>query len=158
MAENCDYQKYFLSDHRSLCIDGTRAVYYHRSGFGSGHSKWHIHFEGGGWCYDLESCHYRSTTNLGSSKAYEECLSLSIMSSAYLSSNETENPLLYNYNVIYVRYCDGSSFAGNEIQKYQVSPQYLTEMITLNHRANLYSSVGKEFDKTSSLIFGNFVG
>lgn len=121
MAGKCDYRKYFLSDPTSQCIDGTRAVYYHRSGYGTGQTKWHIHFEGGGWCYDLESCHYRSTTNLGSSKAYEECLSLSFIHSAYFSTNETENPLLYNSHVIYVRYCDGSSFAGNERQRYQVT-------------------------------------
>jgi O-palmitoleoyl-L-serine hydrolase len=120
MTEKCDYRKYFLSDSKSQCIDGTRAVYYLRIGSGTGQSKWHIHFEGGGWCYDLESCHYRSTTNLGSSKSYEECLSYSFTNSAYFSSNETANPLLHNFNVVFVRYCDGSSFAGNDMQKYQV--------------------------------------
>jgi O-palmitoleoyl-L-serine hydrolase len=125
MAGNCEFPKYFLSDSKSQCIDGTRAVYYLRAGTGTGISKWHIHFEGGGWCYDLESCHYRSTTKFGSSKEYEECFSYKFNNSAYFSSNETENPLLHNYNMVYVRYCDGGSFAGNDMQRYQVISKYV---------------------------------
>jgi hypothetical protein len=117
----CSYRRYSLSDDRAQCIDGTSATYYHRKGIGIGKLKWHIHFEGGGWCYDAESCDYRSTTALGSSKNYQECLSSHELNSGYFSSNEAENPLLHNYNVIYVRYCDGGSFAGNAEQLYQVS-------------------------------------
>ena len=37
-----------------FCIDGSSPGYYIRKGYGEGKSKWVLHFEGGGWCYDLE--------------------------------------------------------------------------------------------------------
>ena len=38
---------------KAKCMDGSSPGYYIREGRGDGLSKWHIHFEGGGWCYDL---------------------------------------------------------------------------------------------------------
>lgn len=117
---HCKFNKYYLSNNKSQCIDGTVAVFYFRKGFKEGINKFHIHFEGGGWCYDKESCDYRSTTELGSSKHYPDCLIWETLSNAYFNTNELFNPLLYNFNTVYVRYCDGSSFAGNSIQTHQV--------------------------------------
>jgi len=36
------------------CLDGSSPAYYIRRGFEDGETKWIIHFEGGGWCYDME--------------------------------------------------------------------------------------------------------
>lgn len=119
---SCSYVKYSLIDPKAQCIDGTRATFYLRSLPKSSTSKkkWHIHFEGGGWCYSLEHCEYRSTTLLGSSKNYPSCLDMKHLNASYFSSNKAHNPLLYDFNVVYVRYCDGGSFAGNKIHHYNV--------------------------------------
>ena len=33
--------------------------------------------------------------------------------SGFLSSNPEVNPDFYNWNVVFIKYCDGASFAGN---------------------------------------------
>jgi len=89
------------------------------SGFGDGTRKWHVHFEGGGWCYTLDSCLKRSKTALGSSKQYLSCLNLN-KRGFYFSTNPKQNPILYNFNTVYVRYCDGGSYAGNAERQHNV--------------------------------------
>lgn len=42
------------SHHEAKCLDGSSPAYYIRSGRDDGASKWLVHFEGGGWCFDLE--------------------------------------------------------------------------------------------------------
>jgi len=84
------------------------AAYYYRKGEGSGKDKWIIFFDGGGWCRTLEDCHMRSFKELGSSKEYKEVILMdSRMGKGVLSDNPEENPDLYNWNTIFVRYCDG---------------------------------------------------
>ena len=108
-------QGYFLSDAASgpdnaRCLDGTPALYYHRAGTGSGANKWFLHQQGGGWCYDLASCVSRSTGSLGSTKADKNTSSLN---SGYTSLDPRQNPLMYNWNSVEIRYCDGASVSGD---------------------------------------------
>jgi len=65
--------------------------------------------EGGGWCYDEDECVARSKTPLGSSKFWGP----TAVGTGFLSDNQTENPDFYNWNVAYIKYCDGASFTGN---------------------------------------------
>lgn len=148
-SSNCSYQKYSIIDVKSQCIDGTRAAYYIRFTTNpTSKQKWHIHFEGGGWCYNLKNCDDRSKTLLGSSKDYTNCLTLNFMNTSYFSIKKEKNPLLYNYNVVYVRYCDGGSFAGNKIQNYQVNFFYfLVKSLLQSLRVKNYILWEKEFDK-----------
>jgi hypothetical protein len=155
----CSCRKYSLSDDRAQCIDGTPASYYYRRGTGAGLSKWHIHFQGGGWCYDAESCEYRSTTALGSSKDYPECFSPHELSVAYFSSNRTENPLLHNYHLVYVRYCDGGSFAGNAKQLYHVNLSLClsllsVSLVAIGSPASIGENVTLSWEKNSSEFDG----
>ena len=92
------------------CIDGSPAAYYFRAGTGSGASKWVVFHEGGGWCISLSDCRARANTTLGSSVSYAAELA---MPDQLLSSNATLNPLLHNWNVAYLKYCDGGSFVGD---------------------------------------------
>ena len=73
-------------------------------------NKWIIHLEGGGWCYDEELCVSRTKTYLGSSK-YWTSDTLDI--SGLFSDDCTINPYFCGWSMVYVRYCDGASFAGN---------------------------------------------
>ncbi|GER43583.1 pectinacetylesterase family protein [Striga asiatica] len=69
--------------------------------------------EGGGWCNNLRTCKYRSTTRHGSSKFFED----KVPFIGILSNKRSENPDFFNWNRVKVRYCDGASFSGNKREK-----------------------------------------
>eukprot|EP01084_Bolivina_argentea_P285134 488898_1 len=58
----------------------------------------------------MDTCEHRATTSLGSSSTYAPT---SNFDSGYMSTEQTVNPLSYNWNTVYVKYCDGASFSGN---------------------------------------------
>jgi len=105
---------YFLTEafktDDAKCLDGTPGLYYFRKGSGDGANKWYIHQEGGGWCESLDACLGRSKTHLGSSSGYSRTVSQSI---GYFSVNSSVNPMMYNWNSVYFKYCDGASFSGS---------------------------------------------
>ncbi|KAK4486267.1 hypothetical protein RD792_008937, partial [Penstemon davidsonii] len=63
---------------------------------------------GGAWCNTKHDCENRKYSYLGSSSHMKEAYF-----SGILSSTKTNNPDFYNWNRVYVRYCDGSSFMGD---------------------------------------------
>ncbi|KAL8264085.1 hypothetical protein R6Q59_022215 [Mikania micrantha] len=67
-------------------------------------------YHGGGWCHTIEDCVNRKTLSygLGSSKLMSE-----LNFSGILSNQQDQNPNFYNWNRVYMRYCDGSSFTGD---------------------------------------------
>jgi O-palmitoleoyl-L-serine hydrolase len=116
------YERFFVNDDQARCIDNSKAAYYVRPGFGSGQDKWHIHFEGGAWCYTLSDCKTRSTTPLGSSSSYVRCIRPDYPGKfvrGYFSVSESINPPLYNFNTVLVKYCDGGSFTGNADREHE---------------------------------------
>ena len=92
------------------CLDGSPAAYYIRKGTGSGANKWYIHHEGGGWCESLDDCLGRSQGKLGSSMGDGPT---NAMGGGYFSPLPSENPMMYSWNAVFLRYCDGGSFSGN---------------------------------------------
>lgn len=92
------------------CLDGTPGAYYYRKGVGTGADKWYIHHQGGGWCESLDDCLGRSKTGLGSSTGYGPT---SGMGGGYFSPLPSDNPMMYNWNMVLLNYCDGGSFSGN---------------------------------------------
>lgn len=97
------------------CIDGSAPGYYYIQGYDSGSHKWYIHFEGGGWCVSLEDCFQRSQTDLGSTLKDDPEMTLNW---DYWVDSEEDNPMLYNWNKVLLRYCDGGSFSGNSEVKF----------------------------------------
>ena len=93
------------------CLDGTPGAYYIRKGAGTGANKWYIHHQGGGWCESLDDCLRRSKGGLGSSTGYAP--TTSGMGGGYFSPLPSVNPMMYNWNSVYLQYCDGGSFSGN---------------------------------------------
>lgn len=101
------------------CSDGSIYKIYYLPGHGSGSNKFMFFFPGGGFCGDdntdmLDNCVARMTTFGGSSNTtgangsiYAENLSL-----GYFSSRENINPLFWNWNKIWMPYCDGTLFQG----------------------------------------------
>ena len=96
------------------CLDGSSGSYYFRPGTGSGANKWIVFHQGGGWCISLADCRARASTALGSSVNYTDQFA---MPDQLLSSNATINPMMYNWNVAYLNYCDGGSFVGDAVAK-----------------------------------------
>ena len=92
------------------CLDGTPGAYYFAPGSGDGANKWYMHHQGGGWCESMDDCLGRSQGDLGSSKNYPASTDLG---GGYFDNNPKENPMMYNWNKVFMRYCDGGSFAGN---------------------------------------------
>eukprot|EP01084_Bolivina_argentea_P226257 382200_1 len=103
----------------AVCLDGSPGLYYIGKGTGDGINKFLIYFQGGGWCSGVnvssgigfDSCSHRRTTSLGSTKGDSKTKNLE--GTFGMSINETLNPTMYNWNHIYVEYCDGGSFSGN---------------------------------------------
>lgn len=105
---------YILNDAPLLfdakCIDGTPPIYYYLKGDSNGFEKWYIHFESGGWCTSEENCYERSLVSLGTSANQPEMIDLNW---DYFQDDEKLNPLMHNWNKVYIHYCDGGSFSGN---------------------------------------------
>lgn len=94
----------------AVCLDGTPGGFYLRPATTEvDKNKWVIFFQGGGWCYNLEDCLGRSNTDIGSSKNWGPTLTMD----GIFSADCSQNPVLCNYNLVHMNYCDGNSFSGD---------------------------------------------
>lgn len=96
-------------DEGAVCLDGSPPGYMYRPGHGSGKTKWILYFQSGGWCSTPQTCLLRSQSRLGSSLYF----STDIPFGGLLSPDETANPSFFNWNAVFLLYCDGSSFTGD---------------------------------------------
>ena len=94
----------------AVCLDGSPPAYYHRPGIGPNERSWIIHFNGGAWCFDANACVERSHGSLGSTKKLPKSPPII---QGINSPNPTVNPDFYDWNLVWVVYCDGASFTGN---------------------------------------------
>ena len=101
------------------CLDGTNYKFLVHEGTGEGKRKFLYFFEGAAYCgcdgsETLKSCYSRSLTNKGSSSSYGSNGSIFKYnySMGYAASDPKVNPLYWNWNIVYVLYCDGSSTQG----------------------------------------------
>eukprot|EP01084_Bolivina_argentea_P222322 376316_1 len=118
--EELMYRVWLTDAHQSIgakCLDGSVPAFYFRPGWDNGTNKFQIFLEGGGWCAGINenvggfgNCYSRAKNSpVGSSKTWPQY----IIGGQYFSYNAQENPLSYNWNTIYIKYCDGASFSGN---------------------------------------------
>lgn len=101
------------SNRGAVCLDGSPGAFYYRPGVGPGKHKWYVHHQGGGWCMTLKECHRRASTNehgLGSSVDWKESIA---MNYDYFSVDPEVNPMMHDWNLAFLPYCDGGSFSGN---------------------------------------------
>ena len=94
----------------AVCLDGSSPAYYHRPGIGPNERSWIIHFNGGAWCFDANACVERSHGSLGSTKKLPKSPPII---QGINSPNPVVNPDFYDWNLVWVVYCDGASFTGN---------------------------------------------
>lgn len=94
----------------AVCLDGSPPAYYHRPGVGPNDRSWIIHFNGGAWCFDKKACIERSRSSLGSTKKLPKSPPII---QGINSPNPAINPDFYDWNLVWIVYCDGASFTGN---------------------------------------------
>ncbi|CAO2182078.1 unnamed protein product [Urochloa humidicola] len=94
----------------AVCLDGSPPAYHFQRGSGSGSQSWIVFLQGGAWCSSntTETCSQRKMTPYGSSKLMEP-----IAFDGIFNDQQPQNPDFYNWNKVFVRYCDGASFSGN---------------------------------------------
>lgn len=105
----------------AVCLDGSSPAYYYRKGRGPGRKAWHLHFEGGGWCVNALDCLFRSQSDSGSSLKYAKTDSYR----GIFNSKPEINPDFYNWNIAYIKYCDGGSFTGNMDKALLIQGKYI---------------------------------
>ncbi|XP_041994165.1 pectin acetylesterase 8-like [Salvia splendens] len=91
-----------------MCMDGSPAGYYYSAGSGDGAKNWLLFLMGGGWCDNVDDCQSKLNQSFGSSKFMPFT-----KFSEILSPDCQINPDFYNWNRIFVAYCDQSSFLGD---------------------------------------------
>lgn len=104
----------------AVCLDGSIPRYYIAKG--TQLKKYHIYLEGGGWCSGVtqqygrgfDSCLSRRYSALGSTTtSFDQPYLELTQASTEFSLTPSLNPLMYDWNAVLVRYCDGTSFSGN---------------------------------------------
>ena len=101
------------------CLDGSNFKYFYSPGIGVGVKKFMFFLAGGGYCgYEnldmLTSCLQRTKTEKGSSLylGLNGTILTTNSSWGYFSSIEESNPYFWNWNKIYMLYCDGTLYQG----------------------------------------------
>lgn len=94
---------------QARCLDGSPPAIYIRR---TKSKKWLLFLEGYGFCYSLQNCLERSHTSHGSTLGEPFHMNLR-RNGPYFSSDAYENPLLHDFNWVYVLYCDGGYFTGD---------------------------------------------
>lgn len=99
---------------KAVCNDGTPSGYYFAPGSDAGASTWIIHLQGGGFCYDFDSCRRREQnptqdTSMSSSVWPTETVG---NGHGLMAADPLENPDFYTANRVYVRYCSSDIFSG----------------------------------------------
>jgi hypothetical protein len=109
------FTKYEVTDSDARCLDGSRGSYHVLPAKNLSSTKYFVHFQGGGWCYDFDSCLKRSLTSFGSSKSIGRC-DTPVLPGIYKYFAKT-------HHVVQINYCDGGSFSGNASASADVSSQ-----------------------------------
>ncbi|KAK1430795.1 hypothetical protein QVD17_13810 [Tagetes erecta] len=138
----------------AVCLDGSPPAYQFDKGFGNGVNNWLVHIQGGGWCDTTNDCVARKTLiyGLGSSKLMPE-----LNFTGILSNQQDQNPNFYNWNRVYMRYCDGSSFTSDVEQVDQDNNLYYRGARVFNAIVEELMSIGMK-DAQNALLSGCSAG
>lgn len=106
-----DLQK--LADHpRAVCTDGSPATYYIQTVNDS--RQWNIHFEGGGWCYNNDSCSKRYPWLTSSKFVTTYQPTKSLKPGTILTTKGTSYS---GGNLVWLNYCTSDGYVGNSSGK-----------------------------------------
>ena len=95
----------------AACLDGSVPGYYYKPAPNpASRNKWKIHFRGGGWCNNPESCYSRVATSGGSSLYYDPNIyNTTNAPFGFMDDNSTN--AFGDWTAVWVPYCDGSSWS-----------------------------------------------
>ena len=88
----------------AACLDGTPYAINVKLADPPSNASWTLSFEGGGWCYDEESCASRSLTHLGSSTLFPR---FSTGFGGCMRFDADTGAVRTDCNVVHFPYCDG---------------------------------------------------
>ena len=161
--------------YNAKCLDGSNYRFNFIQGEGEGKNKFFLYLEGGGWCGQetlgdnfVQSCFERANSSLGSKIGFINSLVISRLV-RLLSSKEKYNPNFYNWNKVFVRYCDGSSFISDRIYEkngtkiYMYGKNNLLGVLNyLKHNFNFTNAdsvilSGFSAGSFSTLIYANYI-
>eukprot|EP00051_Salpingoeca_urceolata_P017828 m.245867 g.245867 ORF g.245867 m.245867 type:complete len:393 (+) comp19055_c2_seq1:162-1340(+) len=92
------------------CLDGTPGgFFFMASTSAANNTKWVFSLEGGGECVTQESCLGRTHGSLGSSKFFQQEMSL-----GQLQGDCSYNPEFCTYNKVFIKYCSGDLHLGQQ--------------------------------------------
>jgi hypothetical protein len=98
--------------YQAYCLDGTPPGFYYR--FGTQPNKWRIHWRGGGWCFSLSQCAQRAKTDTGTSSLWPQWINETANAALGIMNDNATNPF-GDYNMVFVMYCEGSSYTSNRV-------------------------------------------
>ena len=123
------------------CLDGSPGLYYIRPAASAvNKTKFVVHIQGGGWCTQEQAhaslgveanphgCSARAQSRLGSSLAkYGNNATVDLgdvegcdnnrWCGALMVNDPATNPLAYDWNAVFLYYCDGASWTGNQADR-----------------------------------------
>ncbi|KAL3838652.1 hypothetical protein ACJIZ3_023243 [Penstemon smallii] len=142
-----------------VCLDGSPPAYHYAPGSGEGACNWMVYLEGGGWCQSKDICYSKIIDTKAPGCGSSSCKGNVTTFSGILSESQTTNPDFYNWNRVFVRYCDGSSFSGDVEEVIPVKDKNI-------HRrgARVFAAVMEEMlamgmkDATNAILAGNSAG
>ncbi|KAG6414090.1 hypothetical protein SASPL_126808 [Salvia splendens] len=95
--------------------DGTPPAYAYSPGFGDGYDNWHVFLQ------NVDACLDRARSSNGSSAKLMSTQNGIVSFGGMLDANSTFNPDFYNWHVVKIFYCDGSSLM-SDVE--DVDPKY----------------------------------
>ena len=147
--------------YNAKCLDGSNYRFNFIQGKGEGKNKFFIYFEGGGCCGQdtlgddiIESCFKRANSSSGSKIGYFSSLIISRFI-RLLSSKEKYNPNFYNWNKIFVRYCDGAIFLSDRVYEKNGSKIYMQGKNNILGVIN-YLKINNNFTEADSVVLSGF--
>ncbi len=115
-----------LSDDGPKCLFGTPYKVYVRPGT---NDKVLFYLEGGGGCWDEESCF--GETQFGAKTTSDPIAPLAVFQGGIFATSNPDNPF-DGWNVLYVPYCDGSVFSGDNVVEYDRGTVYHRGQVNLS--------------------------
>ncbi|MEM7129290.1 MAG: pectin acetylesterase-family hydrolase [Chloroflexota bacterium] len=101
---------------KALYNNGTTPLFYFRRGVGTGADKWVFYFQGGGTCFDEDSCDGR-LPNLTGAGPWNTPGNLVLYAGkradGIFNPDPAKNPDFYNWNHVFMVYASSDSWAGD---------------------------------------------
>lgn len=87
---------------QAACLDGSAPGYWMERGMGANATRWILHAQGGGWCWNEDECAKRALSDLGSSKNWRHTTTCYGSCDGILSRNCSINPDFCTWSHVFI--------------------------------------------------------